>query len=64
VNVKVAQGKLKDWVLSNPRPKKCNPEFKQEKAAPKPKLPKTAVQAAGELDGEQFDDEEWMDDEE
>ena len=36
--IKAAGGKIKDWTKENPKPKKTDPEFKQEKEVPKPKL--------------------------
>jgi len=41
--IRVAGGKIKDWTKENPKPKKNDPEFKQEKAVPKPKLKHVAV---------------------
>jgi len=53
--VKAAGGKIKDWMQENLKPKKSDPEFKPEKAIPRPKLHGRVAVGAGELDGEAFD---------
>ena len=62
--VKVSGGRLKDWTQVNPRPKKTDPEFKQEKAVPKPKLTKELAAPAEESDGEDFSSGSSSDNEE
>jgi hypothetical protein len=62
--VKASGRKIKDWTQANPRPKKNDPEFKQEKALPKPKMMKPGADMIEESDGESFDFENLSDDEE
>ncbi|KIL56474.1 hypothetical protein M378DRAFT_1034675 [Amanita muscaria Koide BX008] len=62
--VKASSGKIKDWMQENPRPKKSDPEFKQEKAIPKPKLRKSVAMIEQESDGEEFESPDVSDDEE
>ncbi|KAF8230734.1 hypothetical protein L208DRAFT_1378406 [Tricholoma matsutake] len=62
--VKASGRKIKDWTQANPRPKKNDPKFKQEKALPKPKMMKPGVDMIEESDGELFDFENLSDDEE
>jgi hypothetical protein len=61
--VKASGRKIKDWMQKNPRPKKSDPEFKQEKAIPKPKLQKSVTTVKDESDGEEFNSPEVSDDE-
>ena len=62
--VKVSGEKIKDWMQENLRPKKSDPEFKQEKAIPKPKLQKSGATVKEESDGEEFNSPEVLDNEE
>lgn len=62
--VKARGGRIKDWTHENPRPKKTDPEFKQEKAIPKPTLPKEVAVPIEESDGEDFGSVTLLDDEE
>jgi hypothetical protein len=56
--------KIKNWTQDNPKPKKNDPEFRQEKAIPKPKLQKIVAEEEPEQpDVEEFDSEEWCDQE-
>jgi len=61
---KASGRKIKDWSLENPRPKKNDPEFKQEGAIPKPVLKKRVAAVADELNEEEFDVEDTTDNEE
>jgi hypothetical protein len=56
--------KIKDLMQDDPRPNKNDPEFKQEKAIPKPKLPKAVAATVEESDGEEFSSVDSSDEEE
>ena len=47
--------KIKDWKVTNPEPKKSDPQFKHEPAITKPKLRSMVPVDDGEESGEEFD---------
>ena len=61
--IKLAGGKIKDWTNENPKPKKSDPQFKQEKAVLKPKLKRVAVTGIEGSDEEEIVSD-WSDEEE
>ncbi|KIL55910.1 hypothetical protein M378DRAFT_188629 [Amanita muscaria Koide BX008] len=61
--VKAKRGRIKEWEVTHPKPKKNDPEWKAEDTIPKPRLHPKVAEDAGDSSGEYFDLDVSSDDE-